>query len=84
MMPQWRHPQRMKVLPTNRAFKEEHAYGCPMSKGLGRIQRGCLRVIEEYEAVGKARRRSTSRLAAIRLRPLAGTITIQSTKLGLW
>jgi hypothetical protein len=24
-----------------------------MSKGLGRIQRGCLRVIEEYEAAGK-------------------------------
>ena len=23
-----------------------------MSKGLGRIQRGCLRVIEEYEAAG--------------------------------
>lgn len=25
-----------------------------MSRGLGRIQRGCLRVIEEYEAVGKS------------------------------
>jgi|RhiMethySRZTD1v2_1073278.scaffolds.fasta_scaffold1034101_1 hypothetical protein len=24
-----------------------------MSRGLGRIQRGCLRVIEEYEAAGK-------------------------------
>jgi hypothetical protein len=24
-----------------------------MSKGLGRIQRGCLRVLGEYEAVGK-------------------------------
>ncbi|MGY2903676.1 hypothetical protein ACVWVY_002697 [Bradyrhizobium sp. URHC0002] len=24
-----------------------------MSKGLGRIQRGCLRAIEEYEAAGK-------------------------------
>ena len=24
-----------------------------MSKGLGRIQRGCLRVIEEYDAAGK-------------------------------
>ena len=24
-----------------------------MPKGLGRIQRGCLRVIEEYEAAGK-------------------------------
>jgi len=24
-----------------------------MSNGLGRIQRGCLRVIEEYEAAGK-------------------------------
>ena len=24
-----------------------------MSKGLGRIQRGCLRVIEEYKAAGK-------------------------------
>jgi hypothetical protein len=33
-----------------------------MSKGLGRIQRGCLRVIEDYEAVGK--RPTTFNIAA--------------------
>jgi hypothetical protein len=33
-----------------------------MSKGLGRIQRGCLRVIEEYEATGK--RPTTFNIAA--------------------
>jgi hypothetical protein len=33
-----------------------------MSKGLGRIQRGCLRVIEEYEAAGK--RPTTFNIAA--------------------
>jgi hypothetical protein len=40
-----------------------------MSKGLGRIQRGCLRVIEEYEAAGK--RPTTFNIAAevYRVRP---------------
>ena len=33
-----------------------------MSQGLGRIQRGCLRVIEEYEAAGK--RPTTFNIAA--------------------
>jgi hypothetical protein len=33
-----------------------------MSKGLGRIQRGCLRVIEEHEAVGQ--RPTTFNIAA--------------------
>ena len=33
-----------------------------MSKGLGRIQRGCLRVIDEYEAAGK--RPTTFNIAA--------------------
>src|SRR3954471_23830913 len=40
-----------------------------MSKGLGYIQRGCLRVIEEYEAAGK--RPTTFNIAAeiYRVRP---------------
>ena len=40
-----------------------------MSKGLGYIQRGCLRVIEEYEAAGK--RLTTFNVAAevYRVRP---------------
>ena len=40
-----------------------------MSKGLGHIQRGCLRVIEEYEAAGK--RPTTFNMAAevYRVRP---------------
>ena len=40
-----------------------------MSKGLGYIQRGCLRVIEEYEAAGK--RPTTFNVAAevYRVRP---------------
>jgi len=49
-MPRWCHRRAQLI--------SDHARlgtltGAVMSKGLGRIQRGCLRVLGEYEAAGK-------------------------------
>jgi len=58
-MPQWRHQRGARIMPASTCGTLTERL---MAWRLGRIQRGCLRVIEEYEAAGK--RPTTFNIAA--------------------